>query len=185
MSPKRSVDPIFTLVMVIIFTMAFIFITYESIDFIMGFQQNEAHGVMINDQCGLRKSKYDDPIKTAVETHWIGTYKDEWCWYKKQLIAESNLRPNICSAKGACGIAQFMPHIAKAYRIDPMNPLESIDAGANLMSDLISRFHRDDRMCTLRMSWASYQWGYGNVKRAIQRSGTPCWHNGIKYHVIC
>ena len=58
--------------MVIIFTMAFIFVTYESIDFIMGFQQNEAHGRMMNDQCGLRKSKYDDPIKTAVETHWTG-----------------------------------------------------------------------------------------------------------------
>ena len=41
-----------------------------------------------------------------------------------------------------------MPHIAKAYHIDPMNPLESIDAGANLMNDLISRFHRDDKMCT-------------------------------------
>ena len=136
----------------------------------------------ISEACTVGISQYDWHIRKAVEKHWTGKYREDWCWYKKQLIAESNLRPNICSVKGACGIAQFMPHIAKAYRIDPMDPLESIDAGANLMSDLISRFHRDDKMCTLRMSWASYQWGYGNVRRAIKRTGNPCWHNGIKNH---
>jgi hypothetical protein len=32
-----------------------------------------------------------------------------WLRGKAQLIAESNLDPTVCSAVGACGIAQFMP----------------------------------------------------------------------------
>lgn len=32
-----------------------------------------------------------------------------WLRGKAQLIAESNLDPTVCSAVGACGLAQFMP----------------------------------------------------------------------------
>jgi len=58
-----------------------------------------------------------------------------------QLMAESNFDPFAGSPAGARGIAQFMPSTAVAYGLrDPFDPVESIDAQAHLMSDLIRQF---------------------------------------------
>ena len=137
-----------------------------------------SHAFHAPEKCEVGISKYDMHIKKAVEKYW-DQYKDDWCWYKKQLVAESSLRPYVCSTAGACGIAQFMPRTAKAFKIDPLNPFESIDAGAHLMSQLLTAFDGGDKMCTFRMSWASYQWGYGRVKKAIRKSGEYCWRGGV------
>ena len=131
------------------------------------------------EKCEVGNDKYDRHIMRAVEKHWGKEYKADWCWYKKQLIAESSLRPNVCSASGACGIAQFMPRTAKAFKIDPLDPYESIDAGAHLMGKLLTAFDSGGKMCSFRMSWASYQWGYGRVKKAVRKSGEYCWRGGI------
>jgi hypothetical protein len=58
-----------------------------------------------------------------------------------QLMAESNFNPFAGSPAGAQGIAQFIPSTAAAYGLsDPFDPVESIDAQAHLMSDLIRQF---------------------------------------------
>lgn len=51
-------------------------------------------------------AKYDGPIQRAVKDYRPGF---PWQRGKAQLIAESNLDPTVCSAVGACGLAQFMP----------------------------------------------------------------------------
>ncbi len=57
-----------------------------------------------------------------------------------QLMAESNFNPFATSSAGAQGIAQFIPGTAAAYGLeDPFDPVESIDAQAHLMHDLIGR----------------------------------------------
>ena len=58
-----------------------------------------------------------------------------------QLMAESNFNPYAGSPAGAQGIAQFMPSTAAAYGLrDPYDPVEAIDAQAQLMSDLLRQF---------------------------------------------
>ena len=58
-----------------------------------------------------------------------------------QLMAESNFKPFAVSPAGARGIAQFMPATAAAYGLgDPFDPAASIDAQADLMSDLLRQF---------------------------------------------
>lgn len=53
-------------------------------------------------------------------------------------MAESNFDPYASSAAGAQGIAQFIPSTAASYGLqDPFNAVESIDAQAHLMSDLL------------------------------------------------
>ena len=56
-------------------------------------------------------------------------------------MAESNFNPFAVSPAGARGIAQFMPATAAAYGLgDPFDPAASIDAQADLMSDLLRQF---------------------------------------------
>lgn len=58
-----------------------------------------------------------------------------------QLMAESNFNPFAVSPAGAQGIAQFMPATAASYGLsDPFDPEASIDAQAQLMSDLLEQF---------------------------------------------
>jgi len=58
-----------------------------------------------------------------------------------QLYAESNFNPFAQSGAGAQGIAQFMPGTAQAYGLtNPFDPVQSIDAQAHLMRDLLRRF---------------------------------------------
>lgn len=52
-------------------------------------------------------SKYDDQIRAAAKK-WLPLYPS-WKRAKAQLIAESNLNPEVCSQVGACGLGQFMP----------------------------------------------------------------------------
>jgi hypothetical protein len=58
-----------------------------------------------------------------------------------QLFAESGFNPFAVSPAGAQGIAQFMPGTARAVGLDdPFDPVESIDAQAHLMRDLLRQF---------------------------------------------
>ncbi len=51
--------------------------------------------------------KYDAAIKKSQE-RWAPAYPS-WKRGKAQLIQESGLRPDVCSAVGACGLGQFLP----------------------------------------------------------------------------
>ena len=127
-------------------------------------------------------TRYDRAIRKAVERHWPMKYKKDWCDLKKQLFVESNLRINVCSPVGACGIAQFMPATAKQFRIDPYDPFESIDAAARYMAWFYKQFRapRPDQ-CRKRLSRASYNAGLGNVLNWQRKSGmAPCWQDRIE-----
>jgi len=75
-----------------------------------------------------------------------------------QLMAESGFDPRAVSPAGALGIAQFMPGTARSYGLDdPFDPLESIEAQAHLMSDLLRQFH------SVPLALAAYNAGSGAV----------------------
>lgn len=86
------------------------------------------------------------------------------------LFAESSfLDKNISGANkshvGATGIAQFMPDTAKDLKVDPTDPVASIDAAAKYLSQM----HREFK--DWKLTVAAYNAGWGNArKRRLDRS---------------
>jgi soluble lytic murein transglycosylase-like protein len=77
--------------------------------------------------------------------------------------AESNYAPRARSPKGARGLMQLMPAVARAYGVDdPDDPAANIDAGARHLRRLVGRYPLDRAL-------AAYNAGEGAVDR----------HNGI------
>lgn len=94
-----------------------------------------------------------------------------WKLWKAQLVAESGLDPNVCSASKACGLAQFLPATyeqiaqdighAGASRFDARI---SIEAGAYYDARLRDQWRGRNRATLDAHDWAlcSYNRGLGN-----------------------
>ena len=57
--------------------------------------------------------------------------------FERQIDVESGFNPKVCSAAGACGIAQIMPETAKSWGVDPNDPVAALDAAAKNMAGYI------------------------------------------------
>jgi soluble lytic murein transglycosylase-like protein len=85
----------------------------------------------------------------------------------KIMMAESGGNPNVeNSSAGAIGLMQFMPDTAKGLGINPKDPQQAITGAIKYMKDLLNMWGGDYRKAV-----ASYNWGEGNVQRAISRYG--------------
>jgi hypothetical protein len=83
-------------------------------------------------------------------------------FYAAQIEQESGWNPNAKSKAGATGLAQFMPATAKAFKLNPLDPVASLDAGAKYMAQLKQKFGDED---TARLA---YNWGEGNVANYLK-----------------
>lgn len=77
-----------------------------------------------------------------------------------QLRAESNLRADAVSPRGAIGVGQIMPATAASLGIDPRDPAQNIDAAGRYMRMNLNQF--GDNYDT---ALAAYNWGPGNVRK--------------------
>ena len=59
------------------------------------------------------------------------------------------------------GLAQFMPGTAKGFNINPLDPIQSLDAGAKYMAQLTRQFGSED------LARQAYNWGQGNLKKHL------------------
>jgi hypothetical protein len=88
--------------------------------------------------------------------------------------AESGFDPKAISSKGAQGVMQLMPEVAREYAVkDPFSPAQSIDGGARHLKQLIRRYKGD-----LELVAAAYNAGIGTV---TQYKGIPPYRETISY----
>ena len=82
-------------------------------------------------------------------------------WLRAVAHAESDFDARAVSPKGAMGVMQLMPEVAKEYGVaDPFSSTESIDAGARHLGGLMKRYKGD-----LTLVAAAYNAGIGTVSR--------------------
>lgn len=74
--------------------------------------------------------------------------------------AESGLRPDARSHKGAIGVMQLMPETARSLGADPYDVAQNIEAGVKLLGMLVQRYDRDGPLAL-----AAYNAGMGSVAR--------------------
>ncbi len=60
--------------------------------------------------------------------------------FQRQIAAESGFNPRAGSSAGARGIAQIMPGTAKAWGVNPEDPIASLDAAAKNMAGYIKKY---------------------------------------------
>lgn len=80
------------------------------------------------------------------------------------VTAESGYNVDAVSLKGAIGLMQLMPATAQAYRADPHDPAQNVEAGAAYLRELLIKYNGD-----ARLALAAYNAGPGAVER----------HNGV------
>lgn len=121
-----------------------------------------------------------------------------WKRGKAQLIAESNLNPDVCSHVGACGLGQFMPgtwadvvaQLNWDRGISRHDPKYGIQAWAYYQGRLYQTW-RAERTVEDRVSLAeaSYNAGLGWILRAqklcVQETGGKCasWDDIVLGHL--
>ncbi len=76
---------------------------------------------------------------------------------------ESGLRKEAMSPKGAMGLMQLMPETARTLGVDPRNPRENAEGGAQYLRDLLARY--EDRPDQVMLALAAYNAGPGAVER--------------------
>jgi soluble lytic murein transglycosylase-like protein len=77
--------------------------------------------------------------------------------------AESALRQDAVSVKGAIGLMQLMPATAAELGADPKDPAQNAEAGARYLRQLLDKYK--DRPDGVRLALAAYNAGSGAVDR--------------------
>ncbi len=97
-------------------------------------------------------------------------------YFARQINQESGFNPNALSPAGAEGIAQFEPGTAAGMGINPWNPIQSLQAAAQLMASYNRNYGGN-----YAMALAAYNGGPGTVSYAINSCGASNWLNCLPY----
>jgi soluble lytic murein transglycosylase-like protein len=120
-------------------------------------------------------SKYDRHFKKYAKRYFGAGF--DWRWFKAQGIAESNLKADAKSAAGAKGLMQIMP--ATFAEIQKKNPnFQHIDSPRWNIAASIYYNRQLYRRCEknivvkdcLPFTFASYNAGFGNVRKAYRKA---------------
>jgi soluble lytic murein transglycosylase-like protein len=77
--------------------------------------------------------------------------------------AESGFQTNALSPRGAIGLMQLMPETARALGVDPADPHQNADGGAQYLRALLARYENDPNQVLLAL--AAYNAGPAAVDR--------------------
>jgi soluble lytic murein transglycosylase-like protein len=82
---------------------------------------------------------------------------------KSVMKAESGFQPNAVSPKGAIGLMQLMPDTARVLGVDPRDPHQNADGGAQYLRQLLAKYENDPNQVLLAL--AAYNAGPAAVER--------------------
>jgi soluble lytic murein transglycosylase-like protein len=92
--------------------------------------------------------------------------------------AESGFQSSALSPKGAIGLMQLMPDTARALGVDPQNPKENAEGGAQYLHDLLAKYQKNPDQVLLAL--AAYNAGPAAVERY---HGVPPYRETREYIV--
>lgn len=83
---------------------------------------------------------------------------------KAVIQVESAGKPEAVSSKGAGGLMQLMPATAKQLGVaDRFDPEQNVEGGSRYLQQMLDKYGKTD------IALAAYNWGPGNVDRAIKK----------------
>lgn len=104
------------------------------------------------------KIRYDRMVDEVANTYGV-----ESALLHAVISVESRYSPKAVSRKGAAGLMQLMPVIAKRYGVaDPLDPVQNLHGGAKYLRDLLKKYNNDRSLAL-----AAYNAG----ERAVARYG--------------
>lgn len=106
----------------------------------------------------VRRADYSNIVVPLAKEHGL-----DWRLVTAVIAAESRFNPCAVSPKGAMGLMQIMPAVARHYKVSPnetFHPDENVRAGILLLKRLNKRYKGD-----LKLTLAAYNAGEGNVDR--------------------
>ena len=116
-----------------------------------------------------RLDRFAEQFRAAARTSGVDD-----AWLRAIAHAESGFDAAAVSPKGAQGVMQLMPDVARQYGVrNPLSSRESIDAGARHLKVLMRRYRND-----LTLVAAAYNAGVGAVAR---HGGVPPYRETLAY----
>ena len=116
-----------------------------------------------------RLDRYPAEFRAAAKA-----YRLDEAWLRAIAHAESGYEPRAVSPKGAQGVMQLMPAVAREQGVrDPFAPADSIRAGARHLRQLLTRYAGDYTRAA-----AAYNAGVGAVSRY---RGVPPYRETLAY----
>ncbi len=121
--------------------------------------------------------EYDGHFRKYTKRYFGPHY--DWHWFKSQAIAESNLKPEVKSHRGAVGLMQILPStFAEIKELNPHfvnleEPRWNIAAGIYYDRTLYRKWELPSDQDRLYLAFASYNAGFGRMRRAYRRTPKP------------
>lgn len=100
--------------------------------------------------------------------------------FTAQIKQESGFNPKARSKAGALGVAQIMPSTAKAWKVNPRDPKQALNAAARNMANYIRTYKKQGLSETeaQKRALAAYNAGPGAVKK---HKGIPPYEETQNY----
>lgn len=103
----------------------------------------------------------DTPVGMAV--HAAQKYLLPESFVRSVMQTESAFQPDAVSPKGAIGLMQLMPETARELGVDPKDPGQNADGGAQYLRELLAKYENDPNQVLLAL--AAYNAGPAAVER--------------------
>lgn len=117
----------------------------------------------------LRQTVYSELISATAQTHGVDPIL-----VQALIQVESNYQPRARSSKGAMGLMQLMPSVAREYKVrNAYDPKSNIDAGIRKLKSLLEKWGGD-----VALALAAYNAGEGAVAKF---NGVPPYRETQNY----